>query len=172
MFAHNFANILGHLITMISPKPIQNVVRGPVFKLAMGFSVLATLALAGCATRMETRGNELRPNQVNAVQQGPYTRERIIEVLGSPSSVSTFDNKTWYYIFERTETMTFFDRDLRERLIVTIQFDDAGRVINVKTTGEESAKSITPNENKTPTAGNRLNFIEQMIANLGRFNTE
>jgi len=50
-----------------------------------------------------------------------------------------------------------------------ISFDKDGKVVKVDTLGLEQGRSINPIERTTPTHGNKLTVIEQMIGNLGRF---
>jgi outer membrane protein assembly factor BamE (lipoprotein component of BamABCDE complex) len=66
------------------------------------------LALTGCAT-IDNRGHIVEPDQLELIKVGVTTKEQVAERLGSPSSVSTFGNKTWYYMSETTQTRAFLN---------------------------------------------------------------
>ena len=66
------------------------------------------LGLSGCASRLDTRGNLLDPEKVLEIQPGELTREEVVEILGSPSSITAFGSDTWYYIAQRTEKSRCF----------------------------------------------------------------
>ena len=127
------------------------------------------LGLSGCASRLDTRGNLLDPEKVLEIQPGELTREEVVEILGSPSSITAFGSDTWYYISQRTETYAFFPPKVMERQIVVVSFDKKGTVTKVDTVGLEQGRKIIPVARKTPTHGNKMTVLEQLIGNLGRF---
>jgi len=145
----------------------------PNFKfsaLACGAVLAVTLLLGACAPRVETRGNAVRIEDVANIKIGTYTRNNVFEILGSPSSTSDFGDETWYYISQLTETTAFLAPVIKNRQIIKIKFDDKGIVTYADVVDTEQARIITPAKGETPTAGNSLSFIEQILSNLGRFN--
>ena len=136
--------------------------------LFLGISLLA-LSLAACESRKNTRGNLLDPERVVEIRPGEQSREEVAEILGSPSSVTPFGSDTWYYISQRTETFAFFAPKVLERQIVVVSFDKKGMVVKIDTVGLEKGQLIIPVARKTPTHGNKLTVLEQLIGNLGRF---
>ncbi len=127
------------------------------------------LVLSGCASRLDTRGNLLDPEKVLEIQPGDLTREEVVEILGSPSSITAFGSDTWYYIAQRTETFAFFAPKVMERQFLVLKFAKDGKVTAVETVGLNRGQEIDPVERKTPTHGNKMNFLEQIVGNLGRF---
>jgi outer membrane protein assembly factor BamE (lipoprotein component of BamABCDE complex) len=140
-------------------------------RLASAFGII-TLGLVACAPVVDQRGNLPDPSKVASIEPGVTTKETVSKLLGTPSSVSTFNDKTWYYISRRTETTAFFAPEVTDQLVVTVAFDDTGIVRRVERHGLEDGRPIDPNERVTPSAGRELGFFEQLIGNLGRFNTE
>ena len=142
-----------------------------IFKICtlfLGVSLLAP-ALTACESRVNTRGNLLDPERVVDIRPGELNRDEVVEILGSPSSITPFGSDTWYYISQRTETFAFFEPKILERQIVVVSFDKKGKVVKVDTVGLEKAHKIIPVARKTPTHGNELTVLEQLIGNLGRF---
>ncbi|OEJ64689.1 hypothetical protein BEN30_00530 [Magnetovibrio blakemorei] len=134
-------------------------------------TVLIVLGLStACAPRVNMHGNAVQLEEIAAIEPGVYTRDRVLDTLGSPSSTDPYDDSAWYYISERTETTAFFAPEVIERQVVAIIFDEHGVVKSVDVYDKNSAEYVNPVERKTPTAGNSLGVIEQMLSNLGRFN--
>ena len=134
--------------------------------LALGVS-FATLA--ACEAQLDTRGNLPDPEVVLQVQPGIDNRDRVAELLGSPSTVGTFDDKTWYYISKKTSRVAFFDPEVLDQEVLIIKFDDAGTVSDMKLLGLEDAHQVVPNPNETPTSGRELTILQQLMGNIGRF---
>jgi outer membrane protein assembly factor BamE (lipoprotein component of BamABCDE complex) len=127
------------------------------------------LVLAGCSPTIDQRGNLPEPEAVLAVQPGIHDRTQVAEILGSPSTMGTFNDKTWYYISKRTETVAFFDPDVIDQEVLVVRFDDAGVVNDMKVYGLEDGRLVEPVDRVTPTYGNELTIVQQLIGNLGRF---
>jgi len=135
----------------------------------LGCAALAAL-LAGCSPRVDQRGNLPDPDAVLQVQPGIHDRTQVAEILGSPSTVGTFDDKTWYYISKRTETIAFLDPDVVDQEVLVVKFDDAGVVSDMRLYGLEDGRLVEPVGRETPTSGQELTLLQQLLGNLGRFN--
>lgn len=133
--------------------------------------VVAVLAvtLTACAARLATRGNLPDPDLLAEITPGEHTRDEVAEILGSPSSTAVFDQETWYYISEQTETFAFFEPEIISRKVVIFTFDKKGVVTSVKSLKAEDGRFIEPVDRITPTAGKEITFIDQLFGNLGRF---
>jgi outer membrane protein assembly factor BamE (lipoprotein component of BamABCDE complex) len=136
------------------------------------FSVISGMALTtGCATSVEQRGNLPSQDKIAEVHPGSTTKDEVIKILGSPSSVSIFNDKSWYYISRRTEQFSFFDPSMVDQQVYVVNFDDQGIVKAVDHKGIEDARAIDPVDRATPAPGRELSFLEQVIGNLGKFNS-
>ncbi|AWK86864.1 outer membrane protein assembly factor BamE [Azospirillum thermophilum] len=135
-------------------------------------AVLLGLAVTGCSPIVATRGNLTDPERVAELQPGQSRRDDVVAVLGSPTSVGTFDQNTWYYIGQKTEKIAFFEPDVIERRVVIVKFDDAGTLREVKKLDETNAQQVEMVERTTPTAGREMTFLEQMMGNVGRFSAK
>jgi outer membrane protein assembly factor BamE (lipoprotein component of BamABCDE complex) len=126
-------------------------------------------ALAACSPTVDTRGNIAETDRLSLIQPGVTTQEEVAGILGSPSSVGTFDPNVWYYIGQRTEKTAFFHPDIVERKVVVLHFDQQGVVRDVGTLDKADGQEIALVERSTPTAGKELGFFEQILGNIGRF---
>lgn len=138
--------------------------------LAAGSAVL--LLLAACSSEVTVRGNMPDPEVVATIQPGSTTRSGVVELLGSPSTVSNFEDKHWYYIGQKQTQVAFLEPEILERSVLVIAFNDAGTVQEATTYTLEDGRIVDPVSRTTPTEGRELTILQQLFGNLGRFPTE
>jgi outer membrane protein assembly factor BamE (lipoprotein component of BamABCDE complex) len=136
-----------------------------------GWSLAAALVLGlgACSDDVIVRGNMPDPEVAATIQPGQSTREEVASLLGSPSTVSNFEDRTWYYIGQKQTQTAFFEPEILERSILVVNFDDAGMVQETKTYTLEDGRIIDPVSRETPTEGRELTVLQQLFGNLGRF---
>ena len=136
---------------------------------ALRCSLLA-IALAACQPTIDQRGNLPDKSKLAEIEPGVTTKEMVSQILGTPSSVSTFGDKTWYYISRRTEQTAFFEPEVLDQQVVVVAFDEGGVVRGVQHLNLADGRQIDPTARETPSAGKELGFVEQLIGNLDKFN--
>lgn len=130
------------------------------------------LTAAGCAPRIDTRGNLADADAVQQIVPGSSTRSTVSELLGSPSTVATFNQDTWYYIGAKTEQFAFFDPEIIDQQVVEVHFDATGVVSDLKVYGPDASREIDVVSRVTPTPGREPTMLQQFFGNIGRFNTK
>jgi outer membrane protein assembly factor BamE (lipoprotein component of BamABCDE complex) len=136
----------------------------------LAVTFLATgLAACGVAT-VDQRGNLPEPGKLAQIHPGTTTREQVVKILGTPSSVGVFDDKNWYYISRRTKQVSFLDPDVLDQQVYIVNFDAAGVVRGVDHKDLKDGRDIEPAPGATPAPGRELTFLEQVLGNIGRFN--
>jgi outer membrane protein assembly factor BamE (lipoprotein component of BamABCDE complex) len=144
--------------------------------LSMRLSVFAALAgvsvIGGCTPSVVTHGHQLDGQKLAQITPGVTSREEVARLLGTPSTVATFNDGNWYYISQRYEGANFFQQDLVAQDVVTVTFDDRGVVSDIEKSDMTTAMAIQPDPDQTRTMGNELSVIQQLLGNLGRFNRE
>lgn len=133
------------------------------------FLLLAAL-LTACAPNVETRGHLKDADWKSQIVIGQSTRDQVLEVLGSPSSRSSFGPDTWYYISTQRENFGFMRPEITGEDVTRITFDTDGTVKSIDNYDKSTARDIAINDRETPTEGHSLTFIEQLLGNVGRFN--
>ena len=137
-------------------------------KLLFSFGLIALLG--ACTPKIDVRGNFPDPERLAEIAPGQQSRTEVEEILGTPSTIAVFDQETWLYVSQRTETLAFFEPEVKERKVVILKFDKDGIVSKVETLSAEDGNRIEPVDRTTPTAGNEFTLIDQLFGNLGRFN--
>jgi outer membrane protein assembly factor BamE (lipoprotein component of BamABCDE complex) len=127
--------------------------------------------IAGCGASVEQRGNLPNQDRMSEIHAGTTTKDEVVKILGTPSSVSVFNNdKAWYYISRRTAQTAFFDPDVLDQQVYIVNFDNQGVVKAVDHKVLQDGVAVTPVARATPAPGRELSFLEQLIGNLGKFN--
>ena len=127
--------------------------------------------LCACTPQINNRGNDVDLDNLVEIEPGKTRKSKVAALLGSPSTVSEFGTETWIYISGQTETVAFFAEKELKRKVIYIAFDKKGFVDSIGKLSEKDGKKIEIVNRKTPTAGQRITMIQQLIGNIGRFNT-
>lgn len=100
---------------------------------------------------------------------GVSSRTNVLQSLGSPTTKAPFDDNVWYYIGQKTEKTGIFDPKVVDKKVVVVAFNEEGLVDTIE---EVDAQMIdVPHvRRKTPTSGNDITVMEQLLGNIGRFN--
>ena len=135
-------------------------------------ALFSGLALAvACTPTVSTHGHTISADDLARIRPGITSREEVERLLGSPSTVGTFDRERWFYISQRNEVVSFYQAEITAQDVVRIDFDDNGIVSDIRAHGLELAQAVEPDPNQTRTLGNELTVVQQLLGNIGRFNT-
>ncbi len=136
------------------------------FCLALGLT--AVIGLAACSPTVNVHGHMPNPDAVPQIKVGATNRDQVRDLLGSPTSPATFDDKRWYYISRKTETGLFDETELLDQEILIVDFDDGGFVKSIEVQkGIEKTQDVAMVSRVTPTKGRELGFFEQVLGNFG-----
>ncbi len=132
--------------------------------------MLAAASLAACVPNVDQRGNLPEPEKIAQIQPGRTTRDQVVKILGTPSSVGVFNDKSWYYISRKTSQVAFLDPDVLDQQVYIVNFDGKGVVRGVDHKEMKDGRDIEPAPGATPAPGRELTLVEQVLGNIGRFN--
>jgi len=145
-----------------------------IFRYVRGRAILAGAILGlltGCEETVHLRGNIPDPGVVKSIKPGAHRKADITRLLGSPSTIATFEKEIWYYIGGKVKTVSFFEPELLERKVLTVHFDPRGVVTGINDKDASKNLELSLVERETPTKGKELTIIQQLIGNVGRFGT-
>lgn len=140
--------------------------KGLVRPLVVGILVLG---LGACAKEVVVRGNLPDAETVASIQPGAVNKLQVQELLGSPSTVSNFEDQTWYYIGHKEQQIAFLRPTVLERTVYVVTFNDADVVTQTANYTLQDGQIIDPVSRTTPTEGRELTILQQLFGNLGRF---
>ena len=113
-------------------------------------------------------GNMPSPDKISQVSVG-QTRQEVENILGSPSSVSSFDGNTWIYMSSTFKKVAFFEPKELDRKILSINFDNDGKVTKISNYDKEDGKTIEISEQETPTEGHNIGFFKKYFGGVGAY---
>jgi outer membrane protein assembly factor BamE (lipoprotein component of BamABCDE complex) len=134
-------------------------------------AILAACLLAACTPKVEKTGYVFTEEDLGAITPGISDRAAVMSKLGSPSTRSTFGPEHWYYIHNRKEAYGFLRHEITEQDVLSIAFDEAGIVQEVKKYDLSDSEDVAIVQRETPSEGHSLSFFEQVLGNIGRFNS-
>ncbi len=126
--------------------------------------------LSACTMTVNHRGYVPDQETIERLRAGVDDRNSVTLMLGSPSSVATFDDRTWYYVSKQTQRVAFLNEKVVDQRVLSVGFDETGLVSEIHQYTLVDGRIIDPVTRETPTHGRELNVIEQLFGNIGRFN--
>jgi outer membrane protein assembly factor BamE (lipoprotein component of BamABCDE complex) len=133
------------------------------------FAILSALLLGACTPITSYQGFQAVEANPKDVAVGVDTKSTVMERLGSPSAIATFDPNTWFYVSQVSDNIAFRNANVRRRDIVAIAFNkDDEKVTSVNNYGLKDGHVIAFNRRQTPTRGRELSVLEQLIGTIGQ----
>jgi outer membrane protein assembly factor BamE (lipoprotein component of BamABCDE complex) len=136
---------------------------------ATRLAIALVIALGACEPRLDTHGFMPNPELIAQIEPGVQDKAEVAEVLGTPSTVATFDQSIWYYITQQSRRFAFFKPEIVDQQVLVVKFDDADVVSEVNRYTIEDGLIVDPVTRKTPTVGKELTLLQQLFGNIGRF---
>ncbi len=133
--------------------------------------VLAGLAGGACSPIVQQHGNLVPQEKLAEIRPGATTKDEVQRILGTPSTLSTFNDKSWFYVSRRTSQVAFFAPKTEDQEALAIDFDPSGVVSGVRQFDMRDSQPVEHVARQTPSVGKELSFVEQLIGNIGKFNT-
>ncbi len=137
----------------------------------LSISLAMVALLTACVAQREDRGYTRSQVDFSRIIPGTTTSKDVLELLGSPSSYSSYGDETWYYISAHKETTAFFKPKIVDQGATAVIFDNKGVVKRVDEYTDAAKRDVAISTDKTPTEGNRITIWQQLLGNLGKFNT-
>jgi outer membrane protein assembly factor BamE (lipoprotein component of BamABCDE complex) len=134
--------------------------------------LLTTTLLTACSPIVRTHGNMVDPVDLSQLRPGVSGQADVVAVLGTPNAEGTFAPNEWYYIGQTTKQTAFFAPKVSERRVTKVTFDpNTGALKSIEQLAKDDGLAVSPVDRTTPTAGHNLGVVEQVLGNVGRFNS-
>ena len=136
--------------------------------------ILPTLGvlLAACSPTIDNHGHRFDADVAGSIVPGVTSKQDVARLMGSPSALGTFEDDEWYYVAQKTERKSFYQAEITDQQVLAVRFGEDDLVSEVDRADLAQAESITPVSDVTPTAGNELSLAQQLLGNIGRFNSD
>jgi outer membrane protein assembly factor BamE (lipoprotein component of BamABCDE complex) len=137
-------------------------------KSALAALALGLLPLGACTATVYHQGFQVVDQRPADVKVGEDTRSTVLQKLGSPTVMSTFDKDIWFYISQLRSQTSFYTPKTIARSVTAISFDhDTQQVKAVDNFTLKDGRVIAFNAHETPTRGREMTVLEQLIGSIG-----
>ena len=139
-----------------------------LIRLALAASI--GLSTAACIGEDFQRGYLLDERAVQQVRPG-MSAEQVLQTLGTPSTVSTVGNKSWYYISQTSRRrIAFMGESVTDQRVTAVYFNKNLKVERVALYGVQDGKVFDFISRTTPSSGQDQNFIGTLFRGIGSLN--
>lgn len=131
---------------------------------------LIGLSLAGCVMGEDFQRGYVTDERALATVKPGMGAEQVLTALGTPSTVSTVGNKSWYYISQTSRrSLQFLGENVVEQKVTAVYFTPGFKVERVALYGLQDGRVFDFISRTTPAGGSDQNFLGQLFRGLGTF---
>ncbi len=133
------------------------------------------VAMAGCTSlgldhEVQPKGYILDEDALLSIKNGTDV-QTVLKVMGTPSTVSTVGNQTFYYISQTTQQrFKFLTPTFSEQRVAAIYFNKNFKVERIANYGLQDGVVFDFISRTTPTGGSEQSFVRNLMRGLGTFN--
>ena len=124
--------------------------------------------LNSCGLKVVENHGQIYEKNINfkELQVGKTTKNEIVELLGSPSTTSNFDNEqSWIYISSEFKKFIFLDGSNTDQKILILSFNQ-NTLKNKELLSKNDINNIEYEETLTDSRGKKVNWIKDFFSNL------
>ena len=141
-------------------------------KIVLG--LLCCVALCACSTAKQNEwfvnhnGNMPTEERIAKIKTGS-TKDDVLQILGAPSAVISFDENTWIYMSSDIKRVAFKKPEEINRDILRLRFNNEDKVIEVARLNKDSGKELTPCADNTEVKGEDLGFFRKYFGGVEQY---
>jgi outer membrane protein assembly factor BamE (lipoprotein component of BamABCDE complex) len=144
--------------------------RLPASLARLGLACALALSASACVMGEDFQHGYLLDERAVAQVTPGKSAEQVLQLLGTPSTVSTVGNKTWYYISQNTRrTVLFMGDSVEDQRVTAVYFNGGFKVERVALYGLQDGKIFDFISRTTPTSGGEQAFLGQLFRGLTKF---
>ncbi|MDP2619974.1 MAG: outer membrane protein assembly factor BamE [Hyphomicrobiales bacterium] len=147
---------MGHLAS-------KRVSRGLIAALALGTLISA------CSAQVTRHGYIAEEGALSQIELGS-SREQVRLIMGTPSTTAAIGNEVYFYVSQTKEQVLFLEPEVVDQRVLTFYFADDGRLERIANYGLQDGKVFDFISRTTPTRGDDLTVLRQILGNIGNIN--
>ena len=129
--------------------------------------ILLTL-IYNCSPRISRHGNFFTNEEFKILKSAKLNKSEILEVLGQPSTKSTFSENTWYYIFFVQKERAVFEVKNTNNNVLIIRFDKKQNVISYNIIKNKTSINIDINSDNTENSAFKRGLARELLDSFVR----
>ena len=114
--------------------------------------------LASCSTRVTNHGTIFSLEEIKKIKNTKLNKSEVVEILGLPSTMSTFSDRVWYYISNVQKEWAYFRIKTVSNNVLKITFNkndqltsykfiSAGKLLDVEVINAQTQANVDKEEN-------------------------
>ena len=126
------------------------------------------LLLTSCGLKVVENHGQIYEQNVDfeELQVGKTSKKQIVELLGSPSTTSIFDNEqSWIYISSEFKKFVFLDGQNTDQKILILSFDKE-TLTKKELLSKKDINDIEYEDTITDSRGKKINWLREFFSNL------
>ena len=128
-----------------------------------------SITISACVPRVTQHGYILSNEEIKIIKNTKLNKSEILEILGQPSSKTTFSDNIWYYITQVRRERAYFEVNNTSTNVIAIKFDKNQEVKSYKIYNEKDSFEVTINWDKTMAVHEKdENFIKEFFSSFMR----
>jgi len=134
------------------------------------FLLSVSLLTAACSsdTFICRTGNMPSEDKIAMVFKG-QSKNDVLEVLGSPSTVVPLDKDTWIYMSSEIRQIAFMAPEEIDRDVLVVKFDPEGKVSAIDKLDKEHGEQLAVAEEQTPNQEQEQGFFRKYFGGVGQY---
>jgi len=133
-------------------------------------SLLFLGVLSSCVVNTSNHGYEQNPDVFLKLKNEKSLKIQVLEEVGTPSVISTFDNDIWYYVTTKTRRISFFNPQVIESMVVQLNFSREGVLSDIIVYTIKDNRKLEFNQRMSSIKGDDTSMLKDFFYNFGRFN--
>lgn len=129
------------------------------------------LLLSSCIMNKKEYGYEHDPSSFASLKINRSTKEEVLSAVGSPSTNSSLNDDTWYYITVKTQQVSLLKPEVTGHVVTQLDFKQ-DVLSDITIHDGKTKKSLKFNKGTSPIKGDETGVMKDFFFNLGRFNKE
>lgn len=130
--------------------------------------VILFFQLNSCGLKVVENHGQIYEKNIDfkELQVGKTSKNEIVQLLGSPSTTSNFDNEqSWIYISSEFKKFIFLDGSNTDQKILILSFNQ-NTLENKELLSKNDINNIKYEETLTDSRGKKINWIKEFFSNL------
>ena len=132
------------------------------------FFAILFFQLYSCGLKVVENHGQIYEQNIDfkELEVGKSTKKEIIDLLGSPSTTSMFDNEqSWIYISSEFRKFVFLDGENTDQMILILSFNEQ-KLKDKEILSRNDINNIEYEETITDSRGKKRNWIKEFFSNL------
>jgi outer membrane protein assembly factor BamE (lipoprotein component of BamABCDE complex) len=127
--------------------------------------VLLCAVMGGCGEQFQ-KGYVLPPGALEQIPIGA-SQDKVLILMGTPSTVATLNGEVFYYISQRSERPIAFMTDrIVDQRVIAVYFDKNRQVRRLANYGLKDGMIFDFISRTTPTSGQEINYVAPLFKAL------